>query len=91
MIPLKKGKRAGMLSQAETIKQYMLQGKTITTMQAYELFGITCLAQRVSDLRHKQGVDVEAKFIEKNGKRFVEYSMNNCTNDADKTPLNFYE
>lgn len=59
-------------SQNETIKAHMLAGQAIDTWQAYKLYNITCLAQRIHDLR-KSGLTVQSKMVIRNGKSFSEY------------------
>lgn len=59
-------------SQNDTIKAHMLAGSVIDTWQAYKLYNITCLAQRIHDLR-KAGLSVQSKMVTRNGKSFSEY------------------
>lgn len=59
-------------TQVATIKAHLLTGKRIDTWQAYSTYGITCLAQRVHDLR-KAGVSVEGEMVTQNAKRFKRY------------------
>ena len=41
------------MTQEQTILSYLQEGNTLTSMAAFNLFGITKLAARVSDLRKK--------------------------------------
>lgn len=59
-------------SQNDTIKAHMLAGNVINTWQAYKLYNITCLAQRIHDLK-KSGLSVQSKMVTRNGKSFSEY------------------
>lgn len=59
-------------SQNERVKAYMLAGHEIDTWQAYKLYTITCLAQRIYDLK-KAGVPILSKMVNRNGKRFCVY------------------
>lgn len=60
------------LSQNDTIKAHLQAGKRISTWQAYELYNITCLAQRIHDLR-QSGIMIHSEIVTHNGKRFSEY------------------
>ena len=59
-------------TQTDTIKAHLMTGASISTWQAYESYQITCLAQRVHDLR-KIGLEIQSKPTVKNGKRFNLY------------------
>lgn len=59
-------------SQNVKVKEHMLAGHTIDTWQAYKLYTITCLAQRIYDLK-KAGIPVVSKMVTRNGKRFSVY------------------
>lgn len=59
-------------TQVEIVKEHLMTGASISTWQAYESYRITCLAQRVHDLR-KIGMEIQSKCIVKNGKRFNLY------------------
>jgi hypothetical protein len=47
-------------NQYTTLRDYLLQGHSITSMEAFELFGITRLSAKIFDLR-KAGYDVQSK------------------------------
>jgi len=49
-----------------------MTGATISTWEAYERYQITCLAQRVHELR-RSGLDIKSEVTVKNGKRFSLY------------------
>lgn len=59
-------------SYKQIIHNHMLAGKTITNMQAYDEYAITCLAQRISELR-ANGVIINDEMVTQNGKRFKRY------------------
>lgn len=59
-------------SQNDKVKEHMLAGHTIDTWQAYKLYTITCLAQRIYDLK-QAGVSISSKIITRNGKTFSIY------------------
>jgi len=51
----------------------VIKRKWITPMLAFEM-GITCLAERIRDLR-EDGHDIEDVWRERNGKRFKAYRL----------------
>lgn len=59
-------------SQNDTVKAHMLAGHEIDTWQAYKLYNITSLAQRIYDLK-KAGIPVVSKMVTRNGKSFSVY------------------
>ena len=62
-------------TQCEQILQHLKAGHTITTMQAFQRFGITRLPDRVRDLRNK-GITVYAEMIRlASGKRVAKYQL----------------
>ena len=69
-------------SYKQIIHSHMLAGKTITTMQAITEYGITCLAQRISELR-ASGVIIDDEMVKQNGKRFKRYWINTPANNTD--------
>lgn len=62
-------------TQNKTIKAHLLADESISTWQAYKLYGITCLAQRIHDLRNT-GLPIQSELITQNGKRFSLYWLN---------------
>lgn len=50
------------MTQIEAVKQHLLSGKTITSMEAFELYGCTRLADKVFRLR-KQGYDIDCQEV----------------------------
>lgn len=59
-------------TQNETIKAHLLAGACISTWQAYEKYNITCLAQRIHNLRNA-GLLIKSKTVVRDGKRFSSY------------------
>jgi len=61
------------MTQCERILAYLKSGRTITSMQAFNLFEVTRLPDRVRDLR-KNGVTVYSRMIKlQSGKRCAQY------------------
>ena len=67
-------------TQTATIKAHLMAGKSITTWQAYHLYQITCLAQRIHDLRNT-GLPIDSEIVIKDGKRFSLYWLVHPAND----------
>ena len=63
-------------SQSYQIREYLLQGNTITAMDALRLFGCFRLSGRIYDLR-KEGLNISTTIVKINGKRVAEYSIVN--------------
>ena len=57
---------------SDTIKSHLLAGEFISTWQAYQQYNITCLAQRIHDLRNA-GLPIKSKMVTGSGKRFSNY------------------
>lgn len=57
---------------SQIIMAHLMTGKTITNMQAYDEYSITCLSQRISELR-ASGVNIDDEMVTRNGKRFKRY------------------
>ncbi|MEZ2691500.1 helix-turn-helix domain-containing protein [Psychrobacter faecalis] len=68
-------------SYKQIILSHMLAGNAITNMQAYDEYDITCLSQRISELR-ADGVIIDDEMVKQNGKRFKRYWINT---DAQQT------
>lgn len=64
-------------TQCQQVKEHLEAGGKLSTFDAYRLFNITCLAQRVHDLRHRFGYDIISNNVTHNGKRFVVYTWGN--------------
>ena len=63
-------------SQTNQILNYLKKGNSITTFEATNLFQITCLAERIRDLREK-GYVINSLIIKDDisGKRYARYSL----------------
>ena len=57
---------------SQIIMAHLMAGKTITNMQAYDEYSITCLSQRISELR-ASGINIVDEMVTQNGKRFKRY------------------
>lgn len=60
-------------TQCDKVKDYLKAGNTLTTYEAFIIFDITALSQRITDLRNK-GYIIDSTPVEYNGRRFVSYS-----------------
>ena len=69
-------------SQSYQIREYLLQGNTITALEALKLFGCFRLSGRIYDLR-KEGINISSTIIKINGKRVAEYSIVNDPIEQD--------
>ena len=67
----------------QIILSHMLAGQSISTYQAYDEYDITCLSQRISDLR-ADGVIINDEMVKQNGKRFKRYWIDQPTTDNDE-------
>ncbi len=65
-------------TQIDTVRAHLMTGATITTWDAYRLYQITCLAQRVHDLR-SAGLIIQSEIVTHNDKRFSVYWLDEAT------------
>ena len=65
----------------QIILSHMLAGKSISTIEAFAQYDITCFLQRISELR-ADGVIINDETVKENGKRFKRYWINT---DAQQT------
>lgn len=70
--------------QHQIVKEYLQSGHTLTTYEAFVLFNITALNQRITDLRRK-GYIIDSTPIEYNGRQFVSYSWSD-DNPPEEAP-----
>lgn len=70
-------------SYKKIILNHMLAGQSISTMQAYDLYNITCFLQRVSELR-AAGVPIKDEMVKRNGKRFKVYWPDQPITNSDE-------
>jgi len=61
-----------------TVRAHLMTGATITTWDAYRLYQITCLAQRIHDLRNS-GLVIQSEIVRHNDKRFSLYWLDEAT------------
>lgn len=65
-------------SQNDKIRAWLLDGRSITSLQALTMFGCMRLASRINDLRNR-GMDISVrKRLMPSGKYVAEYSLNNA-------------
>lgn len=65
-------------SQTAKIKAWLLEGKSITPLDALNLFGCFRLGARIWDLRNDDAdpLPIEMELIENGDKRFAKYRIN---------------
>ena len=61
-------------SQNEQIKEHLLNGGKITSLEALNQFNCLRLSGRIYDLRER-GLDIRKETVIRNGKRIAEYSL----------------
>ena len=61
-------------SQTALIKGWLLNGRSITQLDALNMFGCFRLAARISDIR-EQGVNVMTEMVTVNDKRIAQYYL----------------
>lgn len=61
-------------SQCDLILDHLSHGRTLTPIQALDLFGSFRLAARIDQLRNR-GHLIDCEIIEENGKSFASYSI----------------
>lgn len=62
-------------SQTALIKGWLLNGRSITQLDALNMFGCFRLAARISNLR-EEGLDIVTDIVTINDKRIAKYSLN---------------
>ena len=62
------------MSLVEKVKTHLLDGQSITPLEALDLFGCFRLAALIHILR-KEGMNIKTENVSKNGKRFAQYSL----------------
>ena len=85
-------------TQIDTVRAHLMTGSSITTWDAYRLYRITSLAQRIHELR-KSGLVIQSEMVTHNDKRFslywldeaalleVEHTDNNDSKGAAHAPV----
>ena len=71
--------------QHQIVKEYLESGNTLTTYEAFALFKITSLNQRITDLRRK-GYVIDSIPEEHDGKNYVRYYWSDENTTDDETP-----
>lgn len=71
-----------MNSQNKQILNHLESGKTITPIDALNLFGCFRLGARIHDLK-SEGYDIKTEIKVVNGKRFAEYRLDRDTTQID--------
>jgi hypothetical protein len=61
-------------SQNALIKGWLMNGRSLTTLDALNMFGCFRLAARIANLRD-QGMDINTEIVEVNDKRVARYSL----------------
>ena len=61
-------------AQTKLIEKHLKKGKSITPIEALNLFGCFRLAARIADLR-KSGMNIVTSYTEMDGKRWATYRM----------------
>lgn len=80
--PINKDKIKG---QNKLVFDYLSKGKSLTSMQAIKMWGITRLGARIWDLRHIAGVIIHDKIIKEAGSDVKVYSLKPFDNENTKT------
>ena len=65
-------------TQIDTIRAHLMTGATISTWDAYRLYQITCLAQRIYNLRDT-GLLIQSEMVKHNNKWFAVYWLDEQT------------
>lgn len=60
--------------QTKLIENHLKNGKSITTIEALNLFGCFRLAARIADLR-KSGMNIVTSYTERDGKRWLKEAV----------------
>lgn len=61
-------------AQTKLIEKHLKKGKSITPIEALNLFGCFRLAARIADLR-KSGMHIVTSYTERDGKRWATYRL----------------
>lgn len=72
------------LTQMQTLKNHLLAGKSITTWEAIELYKITYLTTRISNLRRKGLIISQKSITDYSGKRYNVYWLDSAYIEAYK-------
>lgn len=64
------------MTQTDAILDHLKSGRSITPLEALELYGVFRLGARILDLR-REGYDIQTDMILHNKKHFAKYSLFN--------------
>ena len=62
-------------SQNKQIKAWLESGKSLTPLEAINLFNSLRLGARVFDLKNDYGMNIKTEMVEEYGKRYAKYSL----------------
>ena len=65
-------------TQQKLILQHLLKGKSITQLEALQLFGCLRLSTYIYNLKHDYGYNIKTELVKKNnsvGKGYAKYSL----------------
>jgi hypothetical protein len=62
------------MRQVDAIRSFLLEGNSLTPIDALERFGCFRLAARIDDLR-QEGLDIETVKERRNGKSYARYKL----------------
>jgi biotin operon repressor len=65
------------MKQIDVIRSLLMQGNSLTPMDALNNFGCFRLAARIKELR-EEGLKIETLKERKNGKSYAKYQLRNC-------------
>ena len=62
-------------SQNKQIKAWLESGKSLSPLEALNLFGSFRLGARIFNLKNDYGMNIKTEMVEENGKRYARYSL----------------
>ena len=62
-------------SQNKQIKAWLESGKSLTPLDALNMFSSFRLGARIFDLKNDYGMNIKTEMVKENGKRFARYSL----------------
>jgi len=65
------------MSQNNLIKHHLESGKSISPLEALNLYGCLRLGARIHDLKHGENMPIKSELVNENGKYFARYSLIN--------------
>lgn len=64
------------MNQTDSILDHLKSGRSITPLEALELYGVFRLGARILDLR-REGYDIQTETVHQNKKHFAKYHLFN--------------